>query len=215
MAKFCTKCGAQMEDDAQFCPACGAKVEQQSQNTQQTYTDPNQGAQQQNQQTWQQPNQGQNQNQQTWDQKVNQGAQNFAKATQMNDYTNRFHPNDIAYNKGFSVLSYLGFLALIPFLSQRGKGSPYTRFHATQGMYLLLCDIALSVVSLLLGLIRVNDVYFGVVYASHTPWPIVVIQALISIVALAYMVLGIVFAATGQARDLPLVGKLRKLGWFK
>lgn len=214
MAKFCTKCGAQMADDAQFCPACGAKVEQQSQNTQQTYTDPNQGAQQPNQN--QQQNWGQqNQNQQTWDQKVNQGAQNFAKATQMNDYTNRFHPNDIAYNKGFSVLSYIGFLALIPFLSQRGKGSPYTRFHATQGMYLLLCDIAVSIVNLLLGLIRVSERYFGVAIYSYVPWPIRVIQALLSIATLAYSVLGIVFAATGQARDLPLVGKLRKLGWFK
>lgn len=214
MAKFCTKCGAQMEDDAQFCPACGAKAaeQQQPQGTQQqTYTEPNQQPNQGQQQTWEQPNQ----NQQTWDQKVNQGAQNFAKATQMNDYTGNFHPNDIGYNKGYSVLSYIGILVLIPFLSQRGKGSPYTRFHAIQGMYLFLCNIALGIVNMLLGLIRVNQSYFGFVEYSYVPWPVRVIQVLISIVSLTYMILGIVFAATGQAKDLPLVGKLRKLGWFK
>ena len=202
MAKFCPKCGTQLEEGAKFCPSCGepiAAAQAQPEQTQQQY-----------QQT--PPRQEQYQ-QQNYQQVPPQGAQ-VPPQYAANDYTNRFHPQDIATHKGMSVLSYIGILVLIPFFAE--KNSPYTRFHAVQGMYFFLCTIVLNVISGILGLVvRVPQTVFGVVYAYVTPWPVTLIQWLITICILTFMIIGIVYAATGKAKELPLIGKLTKLGWFK
>lgn len=41
-----------------------------------------------------------------------------------------FDPNDVAQNRGISVLSYLGPLVFIPLFAR--KNSPYAQFHADQ-----------------------------------------------------------------------------------
>lgn len=69
------------------------------------------------------------------------------------DHTAEYDPQDIQNSTVMAVLSYLGLLVLIPWFA--APNSPYTRFHAKQGMTLLIVDIAYSVLSFLLMLIKV------------------------------------------------------------
>ncbi len=231
MAKFCVNCGTQMEDDALFCPACGTPVAQAQQpgqvppqgdsGYQQTPPQGNPGYQQtppQGNPGYQQtPPQGNPGYQQTppqgnpgYQQTPPQGNPNYQQyapngSSFMPDHTAQYHPQDIANNKAMGILSYIGILVLIPFFAE--KNSPWVRFHAVQGMYLFLCEIALSIISGILGVVKY--VSFGTYYIFGA------IQWIISLVTIAYIVLGIVFAATGKAKELPLVGKLMRLGWFR
>lgn len=194
MAKFCTKCGAQLDDAAQFCSSCGtAQTAQQTppqqENTQQT----NQSTQQQ-----------------TYTYTPPKGDNIFNEAMKQEDFTAQYHPQDIKDNKVMAVLSYLGFLTLIPFFAE--KNSHYVRFHCVQGMYLFLCELAVGVVS---GIVtNVLD------YIPYVGWIIdIPVSILFSVAGLALFViqiLGIVNAASGKAKNLPVIYMIRdRLGWFK
>lgn len=102
---------------------------------------------------------------------------------------NHFDPNDVAQNKAMGILAYLGFLFLVPLLA--AKNSPYARFHTNQGLVLFLVDIALGVVSIVLGLIPIVGMIFGlIVYAA----------------IIVLMVIGILNACSGEPKKLPIIG---------
>ena len=65
-------------------------------------------------------------------------------------------PNDVAQNRGISVLSYLGPLVFIPLFAR--KNSPYAQFHAKQGVTMFAFWVAAAILNSLLGLIRVTRV---------------------------------------------------------
>ena len=55
------------------------------------------------------------------------------------DTTAQFDPQDIELNNRLSLLSYLGILVLVPiFLVKRSR---FARFHANQGLVLLIAGI--------------------------------------------------------------------------
>lgn len=211
---FCAKCGAQLADGSLFCANCGAPLQQQYQqapNQQQYRQAPNQQYQQApNQQYRQAPNQQYRQapNQQyqqapnqQYRQAPNQQYQQapnqqsaFENFFNTPDYTAQMHPNDIAQNKAMGVLAYLGLLVLIPIFA--APQSRFARFHANQG---LILDIAAIVISVLVG-----------VLTSLVPI-LSVIFVLLDLPVIALLVLGIVNAASGKAKELPLVGKIRIL----
>ena len=110
------------------------------------------------------------------------------------DTTSEFDQNDIQQNKVMGVLAYLGILVLIPIFA--APQSRFARFHANQG---LILDIAVMVISILSGLLT-----------SLVP-VLAIIFLLIDIPVIALLILGIVNAATGKAKELPLIGKLRIL----
>lgn len=197
MAKFCTKCGTQLDDAAQFCSSCGTA--QTAQQTPPQY------------ESTQQTNQNANQNtQQTYQYTPPQGNSFFNEAMKQEDFTAQYHPQDIKDNKVMAILSYLGLLTLIPFFAE--KNSHYVRFHCVQGMYLLLCELALSVVS---------GVVMAVLGVIPFVGPIISIPAGLlfsaaSIVLFVLMIIGIVNAANDRAKNLPFIYMLRdRLGWFK
>ncbi|MBQ6469960.1 MAG: hypothetical protein IJJ50_07930 [Lachnospiraceae bacterium] len=115
------------------------------------------------------------------------------------DYSNYYHPADVERNKGISVLSYLGLLLLIPYLAR--KDSPYARFHVNQGLVLFLTEAVYNLV------IRVIRGIFGHTILS----PIVSILGILDIVFVVLMIIGIVNAASGRAKELPVIGKIRIL----
>lgn len=125
-----------------------------------------------------------------------QNAQSFVNNV-MNtaDSTAEFDPQDIANNKGMSVLSYIGILFLIPLLAC--PNSKFARFHTNQGLVLFLLGVALGIVTAIIGLIPVIGWIFGGL-----------ISAAGSIFTLVLMIMGIVNAAQGQAKQLPLIGKI-------
>ncbi|MGN0517757.1 MAG: zinc-ribbon domain-containing protein [Acutalibacteraceae bacterium] len=206
--KFCGNCGAQMQDNERFCPQCGrdtaAAQQQPQQQAQQPY-------QQQAQQPYQQPYQQgyqQGYQQQPYANGVNGQPNAFQKFFNTPDSTAAFNPMDIQQNKFMAILSYFGLFALIPYFG--AKQSPYAQYHAKQGMNLMLVDIGVGILAFLLGLIKVTKVY-GWIPQQVTPGWVVAIQAILWLIVLAFAIIGIVNAAEGKAKELPIIGKYIKI----
>ena len=107
-------------------------------------------------------------------------------------------PKDAEENKIMAILAYFGILVLVPLLA--AKESAFARFHANQGLLLLIAGIALSIAASIL--------MFIVVFISYTL--IFVVYGILSIASIGLFVLaiiGIINAAKGEAKELPLIGK--------
>jgi uncharacterized membrane protein len=107
---------------------------------------------------------------------------------------------DVSKNRVFGILSYIGILWLVGLIA--ASDSKYAKFHANQGLVLFLGEIALNVVMTILTVIF-SKLHLGFLFAG--------LQSLVNLVPVAYMVFGIVFAAKGQARELPFIGKFHLL----
>ena len=101
------------------------------------------------------------------------------------DSTAQFAPQDVADGRVLAVLAYLWALILIPLLA--GKGRPFVRYHVNQGILLLITFAVAHVLRYL---------PFGGPFFS----------GLGILFACALTVVGIFNAATGRARELPLIG---------
>ena len=97
------------------------------------------------------------------------------------------------------ILAYIGILVLIPLLA--APKSKFARYHSNQGLILLIIELISVVVFSLLGLIP----YVGIVF-SIVGW-------LVDLLCFVLLILGIVNAAQGKAKALPLIGKFNILKW--
>jgi uncharacterized membrane protein len=165
---------------------------QQPQQTQQQYQQPQQ-------QQYQQPQQQQYQ-QQYQQPPYQQGYQQpnqFSKFTNTADYTGQYHPQDIADNKIYAILSYFGFLFFIPLVA--APQSRYGRFHANQGLLLFILEVAVGIVTGIIGAI--------------IPWQLYWLQSIISLVfwvpEAVLFIIGLMNAINGKAKELPIIGKYR------
>ena len=128
-----------------------------------------------------------------------QNAQDFVNnMMNTNDTTSQFDPQDINNNKGMSVLAYIGFLFLVPLLAC--PNSKFARYHTNQGLVLFLLELALGVVTGILGIIPIAGLIIGGL-----------LSAVGGIFTLVLMIMGIINAAQGQAKELPLIGKITLL----
>ena len=126
----------------------------------------------------------------------------FEEFRQADDNTAQYPVQDIQQNKGMAVLGYLGLLFLIPLLA--AKDSPYARFHTNQGLVIFLCSAVYEVLEKIL--VSVASLIFlplGGILGG--------VLGILSLVFPIYMILGIVYAARGQAKELPVVGKIHIL----
>lgn len=175
---FCTKCGTEIKEEASFCANCGAPVN--------------------------------GENSQTKAESFGTSADGFNAAvnqfTETTDRTAEFEATDISNNKVYAVLSYIGFLVLVPLIA--APNSKFARFHANQGLVLLIGEVAYNIVRNVL-LFVLSAVLFGPARILYT-----VVKAVTGILSLAFAVLsilGIINAAQGRAKDLPVVGKIHLL----
>jgi uncharacterized membrane protein len=97
---------------------------------------------------------------------------------------------DIEQNKVFAVLAYLGILFLVPLLA--APNSPFARYHTNQGVVLFISFLAAYFSSWILVLVT-----FGLGFV----FPLIVVIA-----GFIFVIFGIVNAATGQCKPLPLIG---------
>lgn len=117
--------------------------------------------------------------------------------TKMEDKTSEFDPKDIQDNKVMAILAYLSWLVLVPILAARE--SKFAMFHANQGILLAIAEVAVWVVFGVLSIIP----FLGFIF--------IILNVLCNVVFLVYAILGIINAANGQAKELPIIGKIRIL----
>ena len=117
------------------------------------------------------------------------------------DTTADFDKADVEQNKAMGILAYLGPLVFIPMFA--AKGSKFARFHANQGLTLFIACVAWSIVYSIL-----NWIILAI------SWRLYFISSLIGLFSLVFLilaVLGIVNAANGRAKELPVIGKFKIL----
>jgi len=97
---------------------------------------------------------------------------------------------DIEKNKLNAVLSYLGILIIVPLLSEDAKKSPFAKFHLNQGLVLLIASFVAGII-----------------------WNIPIIGwfllgPIISIVLFVIWLMGLISAAQGEMKRVPLLGNI-------
>jgi uncharacterized membrane protein len=113
---------------------------------------------------------------------------------------------DAQDNKVMAILSYI--LFFVPLLTGAHKTSPFVKFHTNQGTVLFLLCVAWGVVQGILTAIFTAMLFnprnwtgFGVLGIITT------ILGLLWLVPSVLAVLGIINAATGKVKELPIIGK--------
>jgi len=121
----------------------------------------------------------------------------FNELNNTTDITVEFDAQDIEQNKVFAILAYISWLVLVPMFAS--KESKFAKFHANQGLVLAIAEIICWVV---LGILR---------KLSLIGWIFGIAETLFSLVCLLFALIGIINAANGRAKELPIVGKFKIL----
>lgn len=148
----------------------------------------------------------------------NENFSDKAKAllNDVKDDSKAFDKKEIESGKGMAILSYI--IPPIPYFAE--KNNKYVRYHAIQGMNLLIIAIAYGIINAILtSVIKVKGNcgygYWGDLaeafgtYCKITPWwvnwPLAIIGLGISVLC----VIGIINVCKGKAKELPIVNKLK------
>lgn len=115
------------------------------------------------------------------------------------DLTAQFEPADISGNRLKAACSYLGVFVLVPLLM--AKKSWFARFHANQGLALLVAGL---IYNLMVGILTVLTL--GV---SLGLYPVLRVVHFLGLFFPVFTVIGIWNAASGKAKELPVIGKIR------
>jgi uncharacterized membrane protein len=115
---------------------------------------------------------------------------------------------DAQDNKEMAILAYIIFF--IPLLAGAHKTSPFAKYHANQGTVLFLTVLAWSIVYGILTAI-VTAVLFNPATWYNGGWGVLgvitTILSLLWLIPTVLAVIGIVNAATGKIKPLPVIGK--------
>lgn len=134
----------------------------------------------------------------------------FNEYTNTEDKTYEFDRMDISDNKVFALLSYIGILVLVPLIA--APKSRFARFHANQGLVLLIGEVAYSTVrGVLLGALKLlrHVTLFGGALFSPVYWAVNIITGVLSLAFLVFAIIGIINAAQGKAKELPIISKFK------
>ena len=112
------------------------------------------------------------------------------------DTSDEYSKEDIKRGKTLGILSYLGILVLIPYLSE--KKNKYVIFHAKQGISLLVAEIIVGGILWFLGLIL----------SWRVSWLVSICQTVFFFLALVLSFMGIKNVCDGKAKELPLINKM-------
>ncbi len=210
---FCSNCGAKHEEGVNFCSSCGkrlavvvgqkpvASVDNAAKEGAANQDTAKEGA----------ANQGAPKEDAAKEGAADNEAENsggvsgaagfegfFNKINDTPDASSEFDKNDAEQNKAMAILAYLGLLVLIPLLA--AKESKFARYHTNQGLIFLFCCIVGSVAQASLSAI----------FMVARLWFIAaLVNSALSIVLVAFLIIGIYNAATGKAKELPIVGGFR------
>ncbi len=99
-------------------------------------------------------------------------------------------------DKLIGILSYLGILWIVAYILYGSKKTEYNLFHVKQGLGLIIVWVGLWIVAFVAAFIPV----IGPIIAF--------VMIFVYLGLLVVMILGIINAANGTQKELPLVGKL-------
>ncbi len=111
------------------------------------------------------------------------------------DTTAEYDPQDIEQNKIFAILAYISWLVLVPIFV--AKDSKFAKFHVNQGLVLAIVEIICWVAFGILRKLPLIGWIFGLA------------EGIISFVCFLVAVIGIINAANGKAKELPVIGKAK------
>ncbi len=131
----------------------------------------------------------------------NDFSSRFTNLNNTADITAQIDPNDIMQNKAMGILAYIGPLCFIPMFA--AKESRFARFHAIQGLTLFLAGVAWSIAYFILS--------FIILAISWRLYFLVAIIGFTSFALLVLAIIGIINAAGGKAKELPIIGKIKLL----
>ena len=113
---------------------------------------------------------------------------------------------DAQDGKTMGILAYI--LFFIPLLTGDYKKSPFVKFHTNQGTVLWIIWVGYLIVGgILRSVIKVPRYYFGL-YGSYTPGWLIAILNLGSLAICVLAILGIINAAKGEKKPLPIIGDI-------
>lgn len=132
------------------------------------------------------------------------------------DETKNFSKEEKEKGKGMAILSYI--IPLIPYFAE--KDNKFVRYHAIQGMNLLMVAIAYGIInSVLTSVIKVKSNcgygYWGDLaaslgtYCKVTPWWVTFPLTIIGIGFTILCIVGIVNVCNGRAKELPIINKVK------
>ena len=113
-----------------------------------------------------------------------------------------YAPTEAQMKKGMAILSYFGILVLIPIFA--AKNDPFARYHANQGLVLFILLTVCSVLS---------NVLTNILY-EISPMLVLVVSGvfgLLTFIFCIFALIGIIRAAKGQMKPLPLIGGIKIL----
>ena len=140
---------------------------------------------------------------------------NAVNRSEFNETTDYYSALDVRQNKAMAILAYIGLLVLIPIFA--APKSRFARFHANQGLVLLIFNAAYQICrSILLGIWRGAFFWEEEWVGYITPWnagyhAVSIITGIAGLVFLALTIFGIVNAAKGRMKELPVIGRIRLL----
>lgn len=119
-----------------------------------------------------------------------------------NEFTTEYTAEEIEQNKVVCILAYFGILFFLPLVAC--PDSKYGKFHANQGLLVLLMELVVSVVSGLFSALGIIPV-IGLLFVALAG----IIGGILGLCTTVLAILGIINAAQGKAKELPIIGKFR------
>lgn len=109
--------------------------------------------------------------------------------------------------KLYSILSYIGILWIVGLLVKE-KDNKTVKFHVGQGMLVTILSFIISVINnvVISNIFVTTDYILGIAYKKVTGLGLA-IEGVLSLITLAFMIIGIVNAANNKEDELPVIGK--------
>jgi len=123
----------------------------------------------------------------------------MAKKKEVKEKTSK---KDVSDGIACAILTYLLIGIIWYFADEKMKKNAYAKFHVKQGLVLLIASIIFLIAwSIIFSVLAAIFILLG-----PAGWVIITILGLVFWIPLVWCIMGIVYAATGKKKELPVIG---------